>query len=232
MENQNMDEEDKLNDLRKFLDDMDELHKKHKEYKYRRAMFTVELIERIGVVTYKHFSDKTSYPDLIIQLKLKENEIKEKIASDKDFKFYAIWIFDELINNIEDFSDDEIPAGKKLFYKKIEYRSFTDEAIEEEIKRLKKTGIIFNSEQWETLRGYYRQDFKLEEYYKNFEILLHKELKKLALEFFPELTEISAAGIREIDYMLHKYMLMIHENIMNMLEDVVNVSMQDYYASC
>jgi hypothetical protein len=214
-------EEDKLDDLRKFLDDMDELLKKHKDYKYRRAMFTVELIERIGTITYKHFSDKTSY-----------HEIKEKIASDKDFKYYAIWIFDELINNIEDFSDDEIPAGKKLFYKKIEYRSFTDEAIEEQIKKLKKTGIIFNSEQWETLRGYYKQDFKIEEYYKNFKILLHNELKKLALEFFPELTEISAAGIREIDYMLHKYMLKIYENIMNILQDVVNVSMQDYYASC
>jgi hypothetical protein len=59
-------EEDKLDDLRKFLDDMDELLKKHKDYKYRRAMFTVELIERIGTITYKHFSDKTSYPDLII----------------------------------------------------------------------------------------------------------------------------------------------------------------------
>jgi hypothetical protein len=99
-----MDEEDKLDKFRKFLDQLDELHEKHVEYKYCRAMFTVELIERIGALTYKHFSDKTSYPDLIIQLKLKENEIKEKIASDKDFKYYAIWIFDELINNIEDFS--------------------------------------------------------------------------------------------------------------------------------
>ena len=47
-----MDEEDRLDDLRKFLDDMDELLKKHKDYKYRRAMFTVELIERIGALTY------------------------------------------------------------------------------------------------------------------------------------------------------------------------------------
>lgn len=30
-----MDEEDKLDDLRKFIDEMDELLKKHKEYKYR-----------------------------------------------------------------------------------------------------------------------------------------------------------------------------------------------------
>jgi len=41
-------------------------------------------------------------------------------------------------------------------------------------------------------------------YYTNFKILAHKALKKLALEYFPELTEISAAGIREIDYMLYR----------------------------
>jgi hypothetical protein len=110
------------------------------------------------------------------------------------------------------------------------YRSFTDEAIEEEIRKLKKDGIIFDTEEWETLRGYYKQDFKIEEYYTNYKISVHKALKKLVLEYFPELTEISATGIREIDYILHTYMLMIYENIMNILQDVLNVSMQDYYA--
>jgi hypothetical protein len=48
-----MDEEDKLDKFRKFLDQLDELHEKHVEYKYCRAMFTVELIERIGALTMK-----------------------------------------------------------------------------------------------------------------------------------------------------------------------------------
>ena len=96
--------------------------------------------------------------------------------------------------------------------------------LEEQIKEFEKEFKNLDPNQRSTLRQSLKEDAQIEEFYTNFKISIHKALKKLTLEYFPELPEITGNGIREIDYMLYTYMLMIYENVMSILEDAVHVS--------
>jgi len=215
--------------IRKFLErirNAEEALKEYREFMALKNRFTAELIDQIGSVTYDHFSPKVPPSDLVIEGALTERELREKITLDKDFQFYGIWIVEGLNDHIINFSDDEIPAGRKLYYKKIEYPSFTDEEIEKEIEEFEKD-FCFDSNQREELFRMLKDDAKITRFYITFQIRIHKALKKLALEYFPKITEISSVGIREIDYMLHTYMFMINENIMKILENTVQVSVKN-----
>ena len=217
--------EDNIYNFFESLNQLDEALKGWQATKKRQAKFADELVGIISELTYQHFTEKSSYLHLNIQGELNKEALKQSILADKDFKYYGIWIFEELDLITFYFSGDDLPAGRKLFYKKIEYPSFTEEALEEQIKEFEKElNLPLNKGQREMIRQSFKEDAQIEEFYTNFRITIHKALKKSALEYFPNITEISGAGIREIDYMLYTYMLMIKENIMNILEDSVHIS--------
>jgi len=212
------------NNFLESLGMIDEALKKHRAFKERQSRFTNELIEIITALTYRHFTTKTSYPHLNIRGELDKNVLKQNILTDEDFKYYGMWIFEELAQIMIDFSDDELLAGIELYYKKIEYPFFTEKTLEEQIKEFEKEFKNLNPSQCSTLHQFLKEDVQIEEFYRNFKISIHKALKKLALEYFPGLPEITGNGIREIDYMLYTYMLMIHENVMIILENVAHIS--------
>jgi hypothetical protein len=66
---------------------------------------------------------------------------------------------------------------------------------------------------------YHKENTVVDEFNENFQIRLHKELKKLILDFFPQIPEASSTCIREIDYLLYAYTLKISEKIQNILEE-------------
>ncbi len=217
-------------DIRDFLDSLDRCEEAMKQYdafKERQSRFTNEMIETITARTVQHFTTKTAYPHLDFHGELDEDALSQGILADKDFKFYGIWIFEEVEDIVVDFCGDEIPAGRKLYYKKIEYPSYSEESIAEEMKEFennwrgelspKQRAILYQS---------LVDDYRTDEFYRDFKISLHKALKKLTFEYYPEIAEISGAGIREIDSLLHTYMLMIRENVMNILGDAVQVSVK------
>ncbi len=213
--------------LYKLLQELEKTLRQTKEYKDCQNRFTRELIDTIATVTYDYFSGRTRCPGLLIEANIREEEIREQIASDKDFKFYGIWIFEELCSCMRDFRDDKIAPGRKLHHKKIEYPCHTSETIEKQIKKFKKDYKMLSSEELETIRRSYEEEAKIDEYYTNFKILLHNTLKKLAVKYFDEIMEISSTGLREIDYLLYSYMLMMYENIMKILQDDIHVSVEN-----
>jgi len=216
--------EDNINNFFDSLNMLDEALKNYRVFKEHRSRFTNELIEIITALTYRHFTTKTSYPHLNIRGKLDKNVLRQNILTDEDFKYYGIWIFEELAQIIIDFSDDERPAGIKRYYKKIKYPFFTEKTLEEQIKEFEKEFKNLTPSQRSTLHQSLKEEVQIEEFYTNFKTSIHKALKKLALEYFPELPEITGNGIREIDYMLYTYMLMINENVMSILEDAAHIS--------
>lgn len=217
-------------DIRKFLESLDKCEEALKEYrafKERESRFINELMDIITARTYEHFTTKTAYPHLNIQGDLDKNGLKQAILADKDFKFYGIWIFEEVDETVIDFYGYEIPTDRKLYYRKIEYPSFTEKTLQEEMKKFEEECTInLSPEQRATLYQSLKDDNQTDEFFINFKISIHKALKKLAFEYFPKITEISGAGIREIDTMLYTYMLNIYGNVMSIIDDAVDVSVK------
>ncbi len=216
--------EDYKHNFMDSFDKVDEALKEYRAFMEYQAQFINEFIERIIVLTYKYFTAKSSWPHLQMHGEINEDVLEQNILADEDFKFYGIWIFEELNEIVIDYEGFKVPAGKKPDYKKIEYPSFTEETLEKQIKKFEKGCKNLNPEQRLTIRQSFKEMALINEFYTNFKIFIHKDLKKLALEYFPEIPEISGAGIREIDYMLYAYMLMIKGNIMKHLDDAVYVT--------
>ncbi len=201
-----------------FLDRLEKVLRDFEEYQEIKDKFTWELIDRVSLATHQHFSGEKPHPHLELENPLTESEWRNKIIADKDFKYYGIWIFEELISCMQDFSDYNNPPDRELQYKEINFPSFTEEELEAKVQRFSRKLGDITPEDVELLRENLREDAIIEEYYTRYKILIHDTLKKLTVDFFPEIMEITADGIREINYLLYQYMLMINDNIMNMLE--------------
>jgi hypothetical protein len=130
-----------------------------------------------------------------------------------------MWIFEEVNQVMIDFDGFEAPVGKRIHTMKPKFPSFTEAALEVQMKQLESEYQVSTAEQRAVLRQCLEEDAQNEELNTNFRMSIHKALKKLVLEYYPELAEISGAGIREIDSMLYTYMSLIRGNIMNILTD-------------
>ena len=97
---------DNIHNFFDSLDMLDEALKNYRTFKERQSRFTNELIEIITALTYQHYTTKTSYPHLNIQGGLIKDVLKQNILADEDFKFYGLWIFEELAQIMIYFSDD------------------------------------------------------------------------------------------------------------------------------
>ncbi len=217
-------------DIRKFLESLDKCEEALKEYRAfqeSQSRFINELMDVITAQTYLHFTTKTAYPHLNIQCELDEDDLKQNILAEKYSKSYGIWIFEEVAEIVVDFYGYKVPTDRKLSCQKIEYPSFTEKTLQDEIEKFEKTcPKKLSPEQRASLYQSLKEDQKIGEFYINFKISLHKALKKLTFEYFPEIMEISGAGIREIDYALYIYMLNIYWDIMRILADAVDISVK------
>lgn len=217
---ENKSPEDNLRRLLELLDKCEILLKGHRKLKKIQAKFTEDLIMSVGMATYDYFSTQPARPELVLKGEISEEEIIEQLAADTDIPYYVIWLSEHLVDLIKDFSGDSVPADKKLYHRKIEYESYSDEAVAEHANRLIEECNIQDPEDQELLYDYCKEDALVGEFYDNFDMLLHKILKKLALKYFPQISDVSGTGLKEIDYMLYTYMRMLRDNMMVILENV------------
>ncbi|MBN2089623.1 hypothetical protein JW964_08415 [candidate division KSB1 bacterium] len=205
---------------REFLRTLRELEKSMKEYrKYEKqlARFTKDLLERVSNLTWDYFSKPVPDAGLIEQMELTEVVFRKRFIANSEFEYFGNLIFDQLCDDMEDFSGDEVPPERKLEYQKIEYPSYSKEECEQNALEFSKKYNLTLPEHLESLRQSFMEEAISKKYYDTYEILLHKELKKMTVEYFPEIMEISGTGLREIDYMLYKYTSYIQNEIMEVI---------------
>lgn len=205
---------------REFLKTLRELEKSMKEYrKYEKelARFSKDFLQRVSAVTWEFFSKPVPDPDLIEQMILTEDDFQKRFLANPEFEYLGRVVFDQLCDDMEDFSGDEIPAERVLEYKKIEYPTYSKEECEKKALKFGRENNLTLPEQLENLCQSFMEDAIARRYYDNYEILLHKELKKMAVEYFPEIMEISGTGLREVDYMLYKYATYIQNEIFDVI---------------
>jgi len=212
--------EERRRRLLKFLEEAEESSRLYREFKKLQAEFAEDLIISLGMAMYDYFSSQPAHPKLALEGEISEEQIIEQLAADKDIQFYSLTISEELDGHIWEFSEENVPAERKLRQKKIEYRMYNHEAVLEQAQKTMEESNITEPEDQKLLLKYYEEDALIDDFYANFDMLLHKTLKKLALKYFPEIAELSATGLREIDYLLYSHMRMMRENILKTLQGV------------
>ena len=217
-------EEEKNRELMKLLQDMEATLARHKHCQEQGARFSEDLYTDIAATTCKYFSQSPTHPALIIKSSLDEFELRETLAADKDVRFFAQGCYEELYDLMEDFLEHELPPDRELRYKKIEQPSFTDEAVWQNVKEMTQKFTMPDHADLRLLFKYRTEDALIEEVYIKFEIAIHKTFKKLALEYFPEIMQISAAGLREVDYSLYMQKQIIQDMIYVAMDSRVSVS--------
>ena len=219
--------DDSFKDWPESFDEIDAALKNFRNFKKRQSRFADDLVKSMAELTYQHFTAKSSYRHLDIQGELEKGELRRAISTDNDFKFYGMWIFEEVAQDVIDFVAFSVPAGRRLSYIKPKYPSFTEEALELSMREFESECRVLSDEERADLRQILKEDAQIQEFYTNFRISIHKALKELVLEYFPEIGETSSAGLREIDSLLNTYMCMIRGNIMSILADDVRVSVYE-----
>ncbi len=222
----------KIREWIEMLQKAEAMLERHKYLQEHGARFSEDLFTDIAATTCKYFSQAPPHPALTIKSSLDEFELREGLAADKHVRFYAQSFFEELYRLMEDFLKYERPPGRKLRYKKIEQPSFTDETILQYVERLAKNFPTPDDEDFRLLFKYSKEDALVEEVYVKFQIAIHKTFKKLALEYFPEIMDISATGLREVDYYLYSFKQIIEDNIYTKMDNRISVSAEvsiDYF---
>lgn len=208
---------DKNDDIFRWLDEMESALRGYEEYMELQEKFIQDLLVRMAAITYDHFAGDGHHPNLLITFGFQEDEIIEYFAADEDFKYYGIWIFEELTDCVNDFEGYKAPPDKIIRCGKVEFHRYTEESMDEHLREFVENYNL-SKKQVKELRETYLEDVIIDEFYVNFQVLIHNTLKKMALEHFPEIMDVSAEGLREIDYMLYSYMLMMRENIMKVVD--------------
>ncbi len=201
---------------REFLRTLRELEKSMKEYrKYEKqlARFIKDFQERVSNLAWDYYSKPVPELKLLEQVEMDEETFHKEFLANYEFEYFGGLIFDQLCDDMEDFSGDEVPPDRKLEYKKIETPTYSKEESDQQALEFGKEHNLTRPEHLESLRQSFWEDLIVKKYYDTFETLLHKELKKLTVDHFPEIMEISGTGLREIDYMLYNYASSLHTEI-------------------
>lgn len=197
-----------------------EIEKSLREYrKYRKllARFIKDFLERVSTLTWDYFSKPVPDAELIEQCTLDEDTFRIRFFANGEFEYFGNLIFEQLCDDMEDFSWEEVPPWRKLDYQKIVYSTYSREECEQKALKMCQEINADPTIYLERLCQSYLEDAIAEEYYDTYEILLHKELKKMAVEYFPEIMEISGAGLLEVDYMLYLYTRCLQDEIFNII---------------
>ncbi len=220
--------EDEIQKFLRLLDEMDAISKAVEDLQEAKAEFIDEVAILVAGLTYSYFSETQPLPGLSVSADLDEVELREQLVAQRFFTYYCQTTFDQMCDNVRDFAGNaEASADRKLYYRKIEWRSFTPEVLEQKSQATCEKHNIMDSEMRELMHALYRRDAVVEQYYQNFEMLLHKALKKLALKYFPEIKELSATGLRETDYALYLYMGEFYEHVMVVVEGELNLTLDE-----
>lgn len=204
-------------DLLRTLREIEKSMRAYRKYRKKLARFIKDFLERVSTLTWDYFSKPVPNADLIEQCSLDEDTFRIRFIANGEIEYFGNLIFDQLCDDMEDFSGDEVPPGRKLNYKKIEYSTCSREECERKALKMCQQINLDTTVYLEQLCQRYLEDTIAEKYYDTYEILLHKELKKMAVEYFPEIMEISGTGLLEVDYMLYLYARCVQDEIFGII---------------
>ncbi len=216
--------EEEIHRLIELMQKTEVMLARHKYCQEYGALFSEDLYMYLAATTYKYFRQPPAHPALTIESTLDEFELHEALATDKDVKFLAQGCFEYLYNLLEDFLEHELPPNRKFRYRKREEPSFTDEAVFQYVKNMTQKYTIPDKEDRQLLFKYTKEDFLVEEVYEKFETAIFKVFKKLAFKYFPDIIDLSATGLREVDYCLYMHKEMVKDNIYVEMDSRVSVS--------
>lgn len=213
-----MEFEDPRAEWQKIFDQMDEHERFWAEMLKVKVAFAWKTVKNIANAVVAFMYQKVERPDLFFEMKLEPDVLRHRIVTNEEINRYAMELFDDLYDYICEFRDCDFPKGRKLLYKKIEYRFYSEDKIREGIAAFEKNCQSLTPEQHVVLCESFRDDAITDDYYAKYEKLIHDELKKLAVEYFPEIGDIRPNGIREIDFHLYINMIWIREEIYKIIE--------------
>ncbi|HKJ67723.1 MAG TPA: hypothetical protein VKA68_07180 [bacterium] len=216
-----MSDSDPRDDPRKTAEkfrDLLERYIRMKELFLMAEPFLEDLIDAVSSATYEYFTGELLLENTFHLDHLTEAEFRERFAVMEDIlwadSYYTIQNIEYCIKT---FSDEEIPEGTVLKYKKIEPPDCSEEAVEARIQEAMK-GIKVQRKQIEAI---FRESFWdsaiTKEFYFKYKKILHNILKELALDYFPEIMELTATGFRELDTLLWFQMAEVHESVREIL---------------
>jgi hypothetical protein len=202
----------------RVIEEAEEAVKRYEAYMEEMDQFTREMIQTVGFLTYDYFTREPPHPYYERYTDIDQNELMARIRADEQFRYYGIWMYEELCMSIDAFMQEELPPNWQLSNKKVEWPSYSEEALEEKVNDfIGQCRVTLTPEQVQDVWDDLRDNFIFKEYGTNFRIEMHNALKKLALKYFPEIMDIHPVGYREIDYDLYIYMLLNKENIWDIL---------------
>ncbi len=211
-----------------MLEDMDTFDGELEDGCEAEARFAEDVAVTVTSLAYRYFSKPNPMPGLTVSANLDEVEMRDQLVAQQHFECDCVTMFEQVCDNVYEFAGDaEAPPGRKLIYEKIEWRSFSPEALEEEALAICEELKITDPEKQKVVCADHLRDGVFQQYYEDFQILLHKALKKLALEYFPEIKDMSATGLRETEFALYLDMIEFYEHVLAVVEDEIDLNLDE-----
>lgn len=212
------------NDFEKYhrmMEQMAELLEWYTEYKKLRARFIPEITDTVSRLLYEHFTGDLPHPDISAITSTSLEEIREILADSINFYYQSVWALEDIMRCVELFREEENPAEWRSRLTKFRYPHHTEETIQEEVERMiSYAPEKFTEEDIAYLRQLVREDGIIDDYYAEFRKKIHNTLKKMALDYMPDLMEITGNGFRELDSALYIHARELNEECMVVLEQV------------
>ena len=179
--------------------------------------FVKELSNKVSVLAYNSLFRDCPFPGVFAATNHTIDSIREAMQAQDYFNMYGYMIFKEIQRIIDDFSESDIPKRHELKYHKKEHPVYDDAWIEHEMKNFLGEFPINKKRERAHLRRLIEAEIPQKEYCLGVKKTLHAELKRLALKYFPRITDISGDGLRQVDYMLCEFACEIYNGILAVL---------------
>jgi len=195
----------------KFYDEQE----KHWKYIERIKVRYIRDVKRsLSGVVVAYLFQKVERPELFFKMQIAPLDLRLLIMTNKDIELLIDQMFDDLYDYTVEFYDSDRPKGRKLWYEKIEYKLYSEERVLENVREMEKMNSApLTPAQRPDFYEFSRDEEISQDYAERFHKMIHDELKRLAVKYFPEISEITPTGIREIDSLLHFNMIWIGDEI-------------------
>jgi len=214
-----MSREDEREKFHRLFAECKQLVEDHKKYKRSESRFIREFTETISRVAYEHFTGDPPHPDIHMLTDTSPEVIRKRLTNDKIYSTDLLCAFGMFHRCMEVFMDDDNPAEWQYLRKRVKFRYYTEEVIEEDVQKV--VGHApekFTAEDIAFLRERIREEGRIEDFYTEFKKKIHGTMKKKVVESFPEIMEITGNGLREIDSISYTYAIDIYYRFMEVLD--------------
>ncbi len=178
-----------------IFDRMDE-HERHWKYvESIKVKYIRDARKSIANTITAYLFQKVERPDLFIKVNISPLDLRFLIMTNEQIRFIIDVMFDDLYDYVDEFYDCDCPEGRKLWYKKIEYRLYSEERVLQYVRDFeKRCPTPLTPAQRRFLYKITRDDEISRDYEERYSKMIHDELKRLAVKYFPEIGEITPTG--------------------------------------